>query len=40
MFDDKALHGVDLKNNHTGHFRTYIVDNWQLFTQVGHIIDN
>ena len=25
MFDDKALHSVDLEDNHTSHFRTCIV---------------
>ena len=26
--------------DHTGHFCTCIVDNWQPFTQIGRIIDN
>ena len=31
---------VDWKNNHKGHFCTCIVDNQQLFIQVGCIVDN
>ena len=40
MFNDKALHGVNLKDNHIDYFCTCIVDNWQPFTQVGCIVDN
>ena len=40
VFNEKASHSVDLENNHTCYFYIRIIDDWQPFTQVGHIVDN